>query len=241
MQTAHARPPVEIAWLGEQPFTETWQTMQHWSQTRTAATPDQIWLLTHPSVYTQGLNGQPQHLSTQALSGPIPIVNTDRGGQVTYHGPGQLIGYCLFDLKRAGCGVKTLVQAIETSIQTQLQQWALPAHFRAKAPGVYLNEAKVAALGLKVKHQCTYHGFSLNIDMDLTPFEAITPCGLAHTPVTQLADWLPLAPEPHSTGLKIAKTLVQTLGLPSELAKADPWPIIEQIQTFTRNYSDDNP
>ncbi len=158
--------------------------MQTLTAQRDAATRDEIWLLQHPPVYTQGLAGKPEHL-LRADTG-IPVVKIDRGGQITYHGPGQLVAYLLLDLKRRGLGVRPLVRKMEAAVINLLGSYGITANYRADAPGVYVNESKIAALGLRVKNGCCYHGLALNIDMDLTPFDAINPCGYAGLQVTQL-------------------------------------------------------
>jgi lipoyl(octanoyl) transferase len=175
--------------LGHTDYTRTWRAMQAFTDARTSGTPDEIWLTEHAPVYTLGLAGRPEHI----LRGDkIPIVRVDRGGQVTYHGPGQLIAYLLFDLKRLRLGVRQLVVAIETAVIKLLDSYGIEAYGRRDAPGVYVAkdgaEAKIAALGLKVRNGCTYHGFALNLDMDLAPFDDIDPCGYRGLAVTQLSD-----------------------------------------------------
>ncbi|MGY8896119.1 MAG: lipoyl(octanoyl) transferase LipB [Gammaproteobacteria bacterium] len=176
---------MKIVELGHQEYLPTWQAMQVFTDARSLDTEDELWIVEHPSIFTQGLAGKPEHeLSIDS----IPIVKTDRGGQVTYHGPGQLIVYCLIDLKRLGIGVKKMVSMIESSIIDLLSLYNIKAHLEKDAPGVYVDHAKVAALGLKVKQGRTYHGLSLNIDMDLTPFDQINPCGYQGLKVTQMKD-----------------------------------------------------
>lgn len=173
--------------LGVAPYEPTWQAMRAFTSTRTPHTPDEIWLLEHPPVYTLGMAGKPEHL-LNAHTG-IPLVKIDRGGQITYHGPGQLVAYVLLDMKRRNLGVRALVRKLECAVIDLLANYGIAAVNRADAPGVYVNEpggAKVAALGLRVKGGCCYHGLALNIDMDLSPFNAINPCGYAGLAVTQL-------------------------------------------------------
>ena len=170
--------------LGVADYVSTWRAMQTLTAQRDAATRDEIWLLQHPPVYTQGLAGKPEHL-LRADTG-IPVVKIDRGGQITYHGPGQLVAYLLLDMKRRGLGVRPLVRKMEAAVINLLGSYGITANYRADAPGVYVNESKIAALGLRVKNGCCYHGLALNIDMDLTPFDAINPCGYAGLQVTQL-------------------------------------------------------
>ena len=165
---------VVIKHLGLVDYESTYQAMQEFTDKRTPETPDEIWLLQHPPVYTQGRNGDPQHLLNP---GEIPVVQIDRGGQVTYHGPGQLVVYLMLDLKRLKIGVKELVFRIEQSVISLLDIFGIKASNRKDAPGVYVNNAKIAALGLRIKHGYSYHGLSLNVDMDLMPFSNINPCG----------------------------------------------------------------
>jgi lipoyl(octanoyl) transferase len=159
--------------------------MQDFTAQRDLSTQDEIWLVEHPPVYTLGLNSKPEHL---LKTGEIPVIQSDRGGQVTYHGPGQLVMYVLLDIKRLGMGVQQLVHCLEDIVIEWLSAYAVIAETRADAPGVYVNDAKLASLGLRIKHGCSYHGLSLNIDMDTEPFSRINPCGLTDTPVCQLAD-----------------------------------------------------
>lgn len=177
-------PTVTIKHLGVVDYQATWHAMQAFTAQRGAATNDEIWLLQHPPVYTQGLAGKPEHLLTKPA---IPVVKTDRGGQITYHGPGQIVVYVLFDLKRKGIGVKDLVKRIEQSLIDVLQSYGIAAQRKLGAPGVYVKGAKIAALGLRVKNGCSYHGLALNVAMDLTPYGAINPCGYAGMEVTDLA------------------------------------------------------
>ncbi len=167
-------------------YLQAWDEMRSFTAARTAETVDEIWLLEHPPVYTYGLAGRSEHLP-QSDNG-IPVIKTDRGGQVTYHGPGQLIAYVLFDLKRARFSVRALVRALEQAVIDLLEDFCAAGERREDAPGVYVNGAKLAALGLRIKRGCTYHGLSLNVDMDLTPFAAIDPCGYPGLAVTQLRD-----------------------------------------------------
>ena len=159
--------------------------MQTFTAQRTADTADEIWLCQHPPVFTQGLAGKPEHLLRDI---GIPVVKIDRGGQITYHGPGQLVAYLLLDLKRRNLTVKSLVHRIEESLIVLLGGYGIEGVRRPGAPGVYVNDAKIAALGLKIKNGCCYHGLSLNVAMDLTPFSAINPCGYEGLAVTQLSE-----------------------------------------------------
>ena len=176
--------PLIIRNLGLVPYSTVWEHMREFTDQRDQHTADEIWLVQHPPVFTLGQAGKPEHL---LHPGDIPVVQSDRGGQVTYHGPGQLIGYLLLDLRRAKLGVRQLVTLIEQSIIALLDQYGIEAAARPEAPGVYVGQAKVAALGLRVRHGCSFHGLSLNVDMDLEPFSRINPCGYPGMAVTQLS------------------------------------------------------
>ncbi|MBW8078042.1 MAG: lipoyl(octanoyl) transferase LipB [Gallionella sp.] len=169
--------------LGLVDYTATWDAMKRFTAERTAGTRDEIWLLQHPPVYTQGLAGLPEHL---LHSTNIPVVKIDRGGQITYHGPGQIVAYLLLDMRRWKIGVRELVTVMENSVIDLLAEFGVHAANRVDAPGVYVNNAKIAALGLKIKHGCCYHGLSFNVDMDLSPFASIIPCGYQGLKVTQV-------------------------------------------------------
>lgn len=159
--------------------------MQAFTDTRSSNTPDEIWFLQHPPVFTLGRNGKQEYLHN---TGVIPVINVDRGGQVTYHGPGQLIVYPLLDIKRRQLGVQSLVRILEQSVIDLLTDYSLDAQRRDKAPGVYVKDRKLAALGLRIRKGCSFHGLSLNVDMDLSPFSMIDPCGYSGLEVTQLKD-----------------------------------------------------
>lgn len=171
--------------LGRVEYLPTWRAMQDFTARRDTDTPDELWLLEHPPVYTQGQAGRPEHLIAAT---DIPVVPIDRGGQITYHGPGQLVAYLLLDLRRRGYGVRELVTRMEQAVIDLLAAQGVTAERQAGAPGVYVAGAKVAALGLRVKHGCTYHGLALNVDLDLRPFAAIHPCGYEGLAVTQCRD-----------------------------------------------------
>jgi lipoyl(octanoyl) transferase len=179
-----------IKYLGAADYIETLRAMQAHNRSRTADTPDEIWLLEHPPVFTLGLAGKPEHVLN---AGEIPVIKVERGGQVTYHGPGQLVAYLLLDVKRLGIGVKELVRRIEQSLIDLLAQYDIESFRKAGMPGVYVNvngsDAKIAAIGLRVANHATYHGLSLNIDMDLEPFSCINPCGYEGLAVTQMHDF----------------------------------------------------
>ncbi|MBW2942325.1 lipoyl(octanoyl) transferase LipB [Zhongshania aquimaris] len=170
--------------LGRQSYQPVWRAMQHYTDVRDAQSPDELWFVEHDPVFTQGQAGKAEHI---LMPGDIPVVQVDRGGQVTYHGPGQLVGYVLVDLRRLGMGIRELVTAIENSIVAVLAQLGIPAHPRPDAPGVYVeNGAKIAQLGLRVRRGSTFHGLSLNIDMDLSVFQRINPCGHQGMEVTDI-------------------------------------------------------
>ena len=171
--------------LGRVDYPATFAAMQEFTATRSADTPDEIWLCEHSPVFTQGLSGKPEHLLRDI---GIPVVQIDRGGQITYHGPGQIVAYLLLDLRRRQLGVRELVRRIEQAVIDLLASHGVQAARLAGAPGVYVGAAKIAALGLRVKHGCSYHGVSFNVDMDLTPYGAINPCGYEGMAVTQLRD-----------------------------------------------------
>ncbi len=174
--------------LGLQEYEPVWQAMQDFTAKRDNSTADELWCLEHPPIFTMGLNGKKTHLLNIQN---IPVIDIDRGGQVTYHGPGQLIIYTLIDLKRLNIGVKELVNSIEQSIIQLLKKYGINAQGKENAPGVYVDNAKIAALGLRIKRNKSYHGLSLNIDMDLTPFEQINPCGYEGLAVTQIKELKP--------------------------------------------------
>ncbi|GAB4170756.1 MAG: lipoyl(octanoyl) transferase LipB [Wenzhouxiangellaceae bacterium] len=176
---------VRVRWLGLQPYLPTWEAMRGFTDQRGPDTPDEIWLLEHPPVYTQGLAGKPEHV---LAPGSIPVVQTDRGGQVTYHGPGQLVLYPLLDLERLGLGVRCLVDRLEQAVIDLLAEYGLAAERKTGAPGVYLAGAKIASIGLKVRRGCSYHGLAINVSNDLEPFSRINPCGYAGQPMTRLCD-----------------------------------------------------
>ena len=171
--------------LGRTEYAPVYADMKAFTAARDADTADEIWLTEHEPVFTQGQAGKAEHV---LAPGSIPVVQSDRGGQVTYHGPGQIVGYLLFDLKRVGVGVRGLVSGIEEAIVSLLDDYGIRAAPRPEAPGVYVGGAKIAALGLRVRHGCSYHGLALNVAMDLEPFSRINPCGLLGMEVTQVAD-----------------------------------------------------
>ena len=173
--------------LGLQPYLPVWQAMQEFSVQRNSETNDEIWLLEHQPVFTLGRNGKAEHLLKHS---DIPLINIDRGGQITYHGPGQLIVYLLIDIKRRSLGVRKLITLIEQSIIETLADYQLNAYAKKEAPGVYIEEAKIAAVGLRIKKGCSFHGLSLNVAMDLIPFKTINPCGYKDLQIIQLTDFI---------------------------------------------------
>ena len=198
--------------LGRTDYETTWRAMQAFTSARTPQTRDEIWLTEHPPIYTLGLAGRREHLLRDA---GIPALKVDRGGQITYHGPGQLVAYLLFDLKRRGIGIRAMVRSIEASVVEWLELLGISAYGKPAAPGVYVNvagtEAKIAALGLKVRNGCTYHGLALNVAMDLSPFADIDPCGYKGLAVTQLAD-LGVARTVEEAGAALAPILARRIG-----------------------------
>lgn len=179
---------LQVSWLGRRDYAPTWQAMQTLTQTRDASTPDQLWLLDHPPVYTQGQAGKPEHL---LLTGNIPVVQSDRGGQVTYHGPGQLVGYLLIDLDRLGLGPRAFVEAVEDALAAAVRSFGINAVANRDAHGVYVDGRKIASIGMRIRRGCSYHGFALNVGMDLAPFRGINPCGYAGLDMCQLRDFVP--------------------------------------------------
>lgn len=175
----------KVRYLGVADYLSTWQAMKDFTASRTENTPDEIWLLQHPPVYTQGIAGRPEHL---LYNNGIAVVRTDRGGQITYHGPGQIVAYLLLDMRRLKLGVRGLVRKMEAAVVDLLWDYRIVAEGCVDAPGVYVNGAKIAALGLKIKNGYCYHGLAFNVDMDLGPFAAINPCGYPGLQVTQSKD-----------------------------------------------------
>jgi lipoyl(octanoyl) transferase len=193
--------------LGRVDYEPTFQAMQDFTATRTAETPDELWVVEHPPVYTLGQAGKPEHILRDI---GIPLVKIDRGGQVTYHGPGQVVIYLLLDLPRLKIKVRELVTTIEQAVIDLLAEYSVTAERRDGAPGVYVGDAKIAALGLRIRNGCSYHGVSLNVDMDLSPFDAINPCGYAGLRVIQTKDLnIPLTA--HEAGEQLSQYLLQQL------------------------------
>ena len=198
--------------LGRAEYEPTWRAMQSFTAARNADTRDEIWMIEHPPVYTLGLAGRRQHL---LRDNGIPVIKVDRGGQITYHGPGQLVAYLLYDLRRTKRGVRAMVRTIEAAVVEWLDSLGISAYGKPTAPGVYVLaegvEAKIAALGLKVRNGCTYHGLAVNVAMDLAPFADIDPCGYPGLAVTQLAD-LGVAMTVDNAGTGLAPILAARLG-----------------------------
>lgn len=174
-----------VRWLGRQDYHPIWQAMQEFTHNRTDATTDEIWLLEHNPVFTQGQNGKPEHVLNP---GNIPIVQTDRGGQVTYHGPGQLMVYTLIDLRRKKIHVRELVTMLEQSVIDLLAEHGIKAAAKADAPGVYVDHKKICSIGLRIRKGCSYHGIAFNVALDLEPFTRINPCGFSQLQMAQFSE-----------------------------------------------------
>jgi lipoyl(octanoyl) transferase len=194
--------------LGRMPYEPAWRAMQDYTSQRGTAGADELWLTEHPPVYTLGVAGRERHLPRVANG--IPVIKTDRGGQITYHGPGQVIVYLLLDLRRNGLTVRSLVRTMEQAVMDLLATYGIVSEGRADAPGVYVGGAKVAALGLRVRNGCCYHGLAFNADMDLSPFHAIDPCGYSGLAVTQARD-LGVTDGVERLGEKLAGHLLERL------------------------------
>ena len=205
-------PELIVRQLGLVEYQPTLDAMRALTAERDADTPDEIWLLQHPPVFTQGQAGKAEHL---LAPGDIPVVQAERGGQVTYHGPGQLVGYLMLDLRRLGLGVRELVTVMEQSLVDVLASYGVTAAPQADAPGVYVDNAKIASLGLRVRRGCSFHGLALNVDMDMQPFQRINPCGYSGLKMVQLSE---LASEPvtiEGVAQRLEQTLCQRLGYTS--------------------------
>ena len=208
---------VRIRKLGLIDYQTCWDAMRDFTETRDENTLDEIWLLEHPRVFTQGQAGKAEHV---IAPGDIPVIQVDRGGQVTYHGPGQIVGYMLIDIRRRASGIRWLVNGIEDAIIDVLKQYDVKSFAKPEAPGVYLqgaqgkgrDGAKIAALGMRVRRGCTFHGLSLNIDMDLEPYARINPCGFSGLAVTQLRDLADNVPALETVEKQLLQTLCARLG-----------------------------
>lgn len=195
--------------LGLVDYLPTLEAMRTLTAERGETTPDEIWLLQHPQVFTQGQAGKPEHL---LAPGDIPVVQVERGGQVTYHGPGQLVGYLMLDLRRLDLGVRELVTVMEQALVEVLASYGVEAAPKADAPGVYVKGDKIASLGLRVRRGCSFHGLALNVDMDMTPFLRINPCGYAGLQMTQLKDLVATPPVFDEAARRLEQALRQRLG-----------------------------
>lgn len=208
-------PALKVCYLGQVPYEETWQRMQEYTNVRTPDDADQIWILEHPPVFTQGLAGKEEHL---LAPGDIPVVQVDRGGQVTFHGPGQLVVYLLLDVKRLGTGVRQLVTLMETAVVDSLKQAGVNAYPKPDAPGVYVQiegeECKIASLGLRIRRGCSFHGLAFNLDMDTSPFLRINPCGYQGLRMTQLKEVAPQV-TPEQATQWVLNHLIEGLGNPT--------------------------
>ena len=204
---------LEVRDLGLSDYQSVWDQMRAYTLARSTNSIDQFWYLQHSPVYTLGLNGKRKHV---LRTDNIPLISTDRGGQVTYHGPGQLIAYLLIDMPRKHIGIKDVVNAMEQAVIDYLQSLNIHSERLAGAPGIYVDGAKVAALGLRVKHGCTYHGLALNVDMNLSPFKNINPCGYENMPVTQIKDLMASCSDLNSVKADLHRHLCQHLGYNTE-------------------------
>jgi lipoyl(octanoyl) transferase len=209
--------PVLVRTLGRADYAPTWRAMIDFTAARTETTPDELWICEHPPVYTLGQAGKPEH---RLIDNDIPLVKIDRGGQITYHGPGQIVAYPLLDLNRRGLKVRELVSRLEQVVIDLLAELGVAARRLDGAPGVYVDRggnaaypAKIAALGLRIRHGCSYHGLSFNVDMELAPFSAINPCGYAGMPVTQTRD-LGIDLTPAQASESLVRHLIRQLELP---------------------------
>ena len=195
--------------LGLADYLPTLETMRRFTAERDESTPDEIWLLQHPRVFTQGQAGKAEHL---LAPGDIPVIQVERGGQVTYHGPGQLVAYLMLDLRRKKLGVRELVTAMEQALVDVLAGYGIEAAPKADAPGVYVAGDKIASLGLRVRNGCSFHGLALNVDMDMAPFQRINPCGYAGLKMIQLRDLLATAPSLDEVAQRLEPALRERLG-----------------------------
>jgi len=209
--------------LGVQPYEPVWQAMAAFTDERNDNTTDELWVLQHPPVFTQGQAGKAEHL---LMPGDIPVIQVDRGGQVTYHGPGQIVGYPLINIRRRKTGVRELVTCIENTIVDTLADYAIDAYPKADAPGVYVQQqqrdTKIASLGLRVRRGCSFHGLALNVNMDLEPFKRINPCGYQGLEMTQIADWVSDCPSIEQVEMGLIEHFVSNLGYSSYIMAGPP-------------------
>nr|WP_235833903.1 lipoyl(octanoyl) transferase LipB [Halopseudomonas bauzanensis] len=204
-------PELIVRALGLVDYQPTLEAMRKLTAERDADTPDEIWLLQHPAVFTQGQAGKAEHL---LAPGDIPVIQVERGGQVTYHGPGQLVGYLMLDLRRMGLGVRELVTAMERSLVDLLASYDVEAAPKPDAPGVYVNGAKIASLGLRVRRGCSFHGLALNVDMDMQPFQRINPCGYSGLQMVQLSELVAQPVSIEEVAQRLEQALRKQLGFP---------------------------
>lgn len=195
--------------LGLREYQDVWHAMSEFTSQRDPDTPDELWLVEHPPVFTQGQAGKAEHL---LLPGEIPVIQSDRGGQVTYHGPGQLVAYPLLNLRRLNFGVRDLVSALEQVLVAVLASYDIEAYAKADAPGVYVQEQKIASLGLRVRRGCSFHGLALNVAMDLEPFQRINPCGYSGLKMTQMKQLITPVPALKEVQERLVAEFVQKLG-----------------------------
>jgi lipoyl(octanoyl) transferase len=214
--TGLPQPELNIRRLGVMPYEPVWQAMQSFTDSRVEDTADELWLVQHPPVFTQGQAGRAEHLLD---TGDIPVVQVDRGGQVTYHGPGQIVAYTLIDIKRKELGVRSLVTAIEAGIIDVLDSYGVAAQRLAGAPGIYIDGVKIASLGLRIRKGRSFHGLALNVDMDLEPFQRINPCGYEGMQVTNLASFCKV--EIQQVEDRLISSLVKVLGYNGRFRQAD--------------------
>ena len=213
LSTDNTPAPV-LRWLGRVDYESTWRAMQAFTERREAGAADEIWFLEHPPVFTLGMNAKPEHL---LAPGEIPVVQIDRGGQVTFHGPGQLVVYPLLDVRRLGIGVRQLVVSLESAVIDMVAEWNIAAAGRRDAPGIYVAGRKLASIGLRIRRGCSYHGLALNVAMDLEPFQRINPCGYRGLEVTDLRG-LGVALDVAQAARKLAPSLLRAVGLPMQRA-----------------------
>lgn len=204
-------PPLVVRKLGQVDYLPTLEAMRKLTAERDASSADEIWLLQHPPVFTQGQAGKAEHV---LAAGDIPIVQAERGGQVTYHGPGQLVAYLMLDIRRLNMGVRDLVSAMERALVSVLAEYEVAAAPRPDAPGVYVGAAKIASLGLRIRRGCSFHGLALNVDMDMQPFQRINPCGYAGLQMTQLREHVTADVSIAEVEARLEIALRQALGYP---------------------------
>lgn len=217
--------PLHVHQLGRQPYQPVWDAMERFTNQRGEEGVDELWLVEHDPVYTLGQAAKPEHV---LMAGDIPVIRCNRGGQVTYHGPGQIVAYPLIDIRRLGIGVRELVNRIEQAIIDTCAHWHIVAQRREGAPGVYAGQAKIAALGLRVRHGCSFHGLALNVNMDLAPFHGINPCGYAGLQVTQMVE-LGSHASMAEVSAELVSQLSRQLGLQPEWRTE--WPSVLQCNT----------